>query len=109
MWLSLRPSFGRVLLHGHDHPRHAETIRHHAEARGEECLGERHLDLAAFLQIQENATVSPGFVYKSRADRDRVNKKVMSDKRLAGMMDIKSLPFDAKRIIYGGCKVLVEA
>jgi uncharacterized protein YbaA (DUF1428 family) len=48
-------------------------------------------------------------VYKSRADRDRVNKKVMSDKRLANMMDIKALPFDAKRMIYGGFKVLVEA
>ena len=47
-------------------------------------------------------------VYKSKADRDRVNKKVMADKRLAGMMDLKSLPFDAKRMIYGGFKVLVE-
>jgi uncharacterized protein YbaA (DUF1428 family) len=36
-------------------------------------------------------------------------KKVMSDKRLAGMMDIEPLPFDAKRMIYGGFKVLVEA
>ena len=35
--------------------------------------------------------------YKSRARRDRVNAKVMADKRLAGMMDTKSLPFDAKR------------
>jgi uncharacterized protein YbaA (DUF1428 family) len=43
-------------------------------------------------------------VYKSRADRDRVNKKVMSDKRLANMMDIKALPFDARRMIYGGFK-----
>jgi len=33
----------------------------------------------------------------------------MSDKRLADMMDIKALPFDAKRMIYGGFKVLVEA
>jgi uncharacterized protein YbaA (DUF1428 family) len=47
-------------------------------------------------------------VYKSRADRDRVNAKVMKDKRLAKMMDLKSLPFDAKRMIYGGFKVLVE-
>ena len=47
-------------------------------------------------------------VYKSRADRDRVNKKVMADKRLAGMMDIKKLPFDAKRMIYGGFKTLVD-
>jgi uncharacterized protein YbaA (DUF1428 family) len=48
-------------------------------------------------------------VYKSRADRDRVNAKVMKDKRLAGMMNPKSLPFDAKRMIYGGFKVLVDA
>jgi uncharacterized protein YbaA (DUF1428 family) len=47
--------------------------------------------------------------YKSRAHRDRVNAKVMKDKRLAKMMDVKSVPFDAKRMIYGGFKVLVEA
>ena len=48
-------------------------------------------------------------VYKSRAHRDRVNKKVMKDKRLAGMMDLKALPFDAKRMIYGGFKIVVDA
>ena len=46
-------------------------------------------------------------VYKSRADRDRVNAKVMKDKRLAAMMDPKGMPFDAKRMIYGGFKTLV--
>ena len=46
-------------------------------------------------------------VYKSRADRDRVNKKVMKDKRLAGM-DPKTAPFDMKRMIWGGFKVLVD-
>ena len=35
-------------------------------------------------------------------------KKVMKDKRLAGMMDIKSLPFDAKRMIFGGFTVVVD-
>jgi uncharacterized protein YbaA (DUF1428 family) len=48
-------------------------------------------------------------VYKSRKDRDRVNAKVMKDKRLASMMDPKEMPFDMKRMIYGGFKVLVEA
>jgi uncharacterized protein YbaA (DUF1428 family) len=47
--------------------------------------------------------------YKSRAQRDRVNAKVMADKRLVGMMDVKSLPFDAKRMIYGGFASLVKA
>jgi uncharacterized protein YbaA (DUF1428 family) len=46
-------------------------------------------------------------VYKSRADRDRVNAKVMKDKRLAKMMDIKSLPFDGKRMIWGGFKTMI--
>jgi uncharacterized protein YbaA (DUF1428 family) len=48
-------------------------------------------------------------VFKSRADRDRVNAKVMKDPRLASMMDPKAMPFDPKRMVYGGFKVLVEA
>jgi uncharacterized protein YbaA (DUF1428 family) len=46
-------------------------------------------------------------VYKSRADRDRINAKVMKDKRLAKMMDPKAMPFDAKRMIWGGFKTVV--
>ena len=47
-------------------------------------------------------------VYKSRAHRDSVMKKVMTDKRLAAMMDPKKMPFDAKRMIFGGFKVVVD-
>lgn len=47
-------------------------------------------------------------VYKSRAQRDSVNKKVMKDPRLADMMDIKKLPFDARRMIYGGFRTIVD-
>ncbi len=47
-------------------------------------------------------------VYKSRAHRDRVNKKVMKDPRLADMMDPKALPFDGKRMFWGGFKPIVE-
>jgi uncharacterized protein YbaA (DUF1428 family) len=47
-------------------------------------------------------------VFKSRADRDRVNAKVMADPRLAEMMKTKDVPFDAKRMIYGGFEVLVD-
>ena len=46
-------------------------------------------------------------VYKSRAQRDRIMAKVMKDPRLAAMMDPKSMPFDGKRMFYGGFKVLV--
>jgi uncharacterized protein YbaA (DUF1428 family) len=48
-------------------------------------------------------------VYKSRADRDRCVANVMKDKRLAAMMNPKAMPFDGKRMIYGGFKVIVEA
>ena len=46
-------------------------------------------------------------VYRSREQRDRVMAKVMKDKRLAAMMETKDLPFDAKRMIFGGFKTMV--
>ena len=49
-------------------------------------------------------------VYKSRADRDRVNAKVMKDPRLKDMMsNPEKMPFDAKRMIFGGFEVIVDA
>jgi uncharacterized protein YbaA (DUF1428 family) len=48
-------------------------------------------------------------VYKSRKHRDRVMANVMKDKRLADMMNAKDMPFDAKRMIFGGFKIIVEA
>ena len=47
-------------------------------------------------------------VYKSRAHRDQVNKKVMSDPRLLKMMQKGPMPFDVKRMAYGGFKGLVD-
>jgi uncharacterized protein YbaA (DUF1428 family) len=61
------------------------------------------------VKLKPSETVMFSWItYKSRAHRDRVNAKVMKDKRIAGM-DLKSMPFDAKRMIYGGFKVIVEA
>ena len=48
-------------------------------------------------------------VYKSRAHRDGVMAKVMKDPRLAKMMDPKSMPFDGKRMFWGGFKVMIQA
>jgi uncharacterized protein YbaA (DUF1428 family) len=47
-------------------------------------------------------------VYKSRAHRDRVMAKVMEDPRLAKMMDPKDMPFDGKRMFWGGFEVMVS-
>lgn len=60
------------------------------------------------VKMKPNETVFFSYiVYKSRRDRDRINAKVMKDNRIAGM-DIKDMPFDAKRMIYGGFKVAVD-
>ena len=48
-------------------------------------------------------------IYKSRAHRDKVMAKVMKDSRIAKMMGQKNIPFDAKRMIFGGFKMIVEA
>jgi uncharacterized protein YbaA (DUF1428 family) len=48
-------------------------------------------------------------VYRSRAHRDRVNAKVMKDPRIAEMMGPGEMPFDVRRMAFGGFKVIVEA
>jgi uncharacterized protein YbaA (DUF1428 family) len=57
---------------------------------------------------RDETVVFSWIVFKSRAHRDRVNAKVMKDPRLADMMDPKAMPFDGKRMIYGGFSVLVD-
>lgn len=47
--------------------------------------------------------------YKSRRDRDRINAKVMADPRLKAMGDPKNMPFDGKRMFWGGFKSIVQA
>jgi uncharacterized protein YbaA (DUF1428 family) len=47
-------------------------------------------------------------VYRSRGQRDRVMAKVMKDKRITAMMETKNIPFDGKRMIFGGFKTMVE-
>jgi uncharacterized protein YbaA (DUF1428 family) len=60
------------------------------------------------VKLKPNETVMFSWiVYRSRGQRDRVMAKVMKDKRLAAMMETKDLPFDAKRMIFGGFKTMV--
>lgn len=56
----------------------------------------------------DETVVFAWIVYESREHRDRVNEQVMKDPRMTGM-DPKSMPFDAKRMFWGGFEVLVEA
>ena len=88
--------------------------REHGAVDYKECVGEDlnikfGLSFPRRLKLKRGETaVFSWITYKSRAHRDRVNAKVMKDRRLAGMMDPKAMPFDMKRMSYGGFKVLVD-
>ena len=61
------------------------------------------------VKLKPGETVCFSYIaFRSRGERDRVNAKVMKDRRLASMMDPKAMPFDARRMIYGGFKTLVD-
>jgi uncharacterized protein YbaA (DUF1428 family) len=61
------------------------------------------------VKLKKNETVVFSYIlYKSRAHRDRVLKKVMSDPRLAKVMDPKKMPFDVKRMFWGGFKTAIK-
>lgn len=80
-----------------------------------ECVADdvkpgKHTSFPQSVKLKAGETVVFSWItYKSRAQRDRVNAKVMKDPRLAWMMDPKKLPFDARRMIYGGFKTMVDA
>jgi uncharacterized protein YbaA (DUF1428 family) len=92
----------------------AKLWREHGALEFRECIGDDlkvkwGVPFPRGIKARRGETVVFSWiVFKSRAHRDRVNAKVMKDPRLASMMDAKAMPFDAKRMIYGGFKVLVE-
>lgn len=86
--------------------------REHGALEYVECVGD-DLDVQGMVPFPRRIKLKPGemvvfswIVYKSRKDRDRVNAKVMSDPRL--QCDPKTMPFDVKRMVYGGFNVLVD-
>jgi uncharacterized protein YbaA (DUF1428 family) len=88
--------------------------REHGALEYRECVGD-DMNVKGIKGFPRLVKPKPGetvvfswIVYQSRGHRDRVNAKVMKDPRLAKMMDPKSMPFDAKRMVYGGFKVLVD-
>jgi uncharacterized protein YbaA (DUF1428 family) len=88
--------------------------REHGALEFRECVADdvkvgKWTSFPQSVKLKPNETVVFSWItYKSRAHRDRVNAKVMKDKRITSM-DPKTMPFDGKRMIYGGFQVLVEA
>jgi uncharacterized protein YbaA (DUF1428 family) len=96
-------------------PRKAGKIwRDHGALEFRECVG-KDLNVKMGMPFPRGLKAKPAetvlfsyIVFKSRAHRDRVNAKVMKDPRLAKIMK-SPMPFDVKRMLYGGFKNIVEA
>lgn len=92
----------------------SKVWREHGALEYRECIGE-DMDAKGMVPFPRTIELKRGevvvlawIVYRSRAHRDRVNAKVMQDPRVAAMAS-EPMPFDCKRMVYGGFEVLVEA
>jgi uncharacterized protein YbaA (DUF1428 family) len=87
--------------------------REHGALEVRECWADdvkpgKHTSFPQSVKLKSGESVVFSYiVYKSRAQRDRVNAKVMKDPRLAKMMDPKAMPFDGKRMFWGGFRSIV--
>jgi uncharacterized protein YbaA (DUF1428 family) len=86
----------------------------HGALEYRECVGDdlqvkMGVPFPQMIKIKPKETIIFSWItYKSRAHRDSVNSKVMKDPRMENM-DPKSMPFDPKRMVYGGFKILVNS
>jgi uncharacterized protein YbaA (DUF1428 family) len=91
----------------------SKVWRDHGALDYRECVADdvsvgKRTSFPRSVKLKPNETVVFAWItYKSRKDRDRINKQVMKDPRLAKMMDPKKMPFDAKRMFWGGFKTIV--
>lgn len=93
----------------------AKIWKEHGALDYKECAGD-DLNIKMGMPFPEGIKTKAGetvvfsyITYKSRAHRDKVNAKVMKDPRVHAMCDPDDMPFDCKRMLYGGFKVMVSA
>lgn len=80
----------------------------YVECAGDDLRIKGVMPFAKTVRAKPSETVCFSWItYKSRAQRDRVNRKVMADPRLGAMMEAGSI-FDMKRMAYGGFKAIVK-
>lgn len=92
----------------------AEVWREHGALDYRECVGD-DLNIEGMVSFQQSAAAAAGetvilawITYENREQRDAINAKVMADPRIAGSCDPNNLPFDCKRMAYGGFRTLVH-
>jgi uncharacterized protein YbaA (DUF1428 family) len=86
----------------------------HGALEYRECVGD-DLKVKVGMPFPRSVKAKPGetvlfswIVFRSRAHRNHVNAKVMKDPRIAAMCNQTSMPFDVKRMVYGGFKEIVN-
>jgi uncharacterized protein YbaA (DUF1428 family) len=81
----------------------------YVESAADDVKPGKHTSFPQSVKLKPGETVFFSWiVYRSRAHRDRVNAKVMKDPRLAKMMNPKAMPFDGRRMFWGGFKTVVD-
>ena len=99
-------SFGGTSVHMHLYVQDVDRVVKKCVA--DDVKPGKHTSFPQSVKLKAGETVIFAYiVYKSRAQRDRVNAKVMKDPRLAKSMDPKAMPFDGKRMFWGGFKVML--
>jgi uncharacterized protein YbaA (DUF1428 family) len=93
----------------------AKIWREHGALEYRECIAE-DMDAKEMIAFPRLAGAGPDetvvfswILFESRSSRDEVNAKVMADERLKGMCEENGVPFDYKRMAYGGFQTLVKA
>ena len=93
----------------------AKIWREHGALEYRECIAE-DMDAKEMVSFPRLASAGPDetvvfawILFESRSSRDEVNAKVMADERLKGMCEKGQVPFDYKRMAYGGFQTLVTA
>jgi uncharacterized protein YbaA (DUF1428 family) len=87
--------------------------REHGALEFKECVADdvKRGKVTSFpraVKLKPGETVFFSYIVWSKAERNRINARVMKDKRLANMMDPKAMPFDARRMFWGGFRVAVD-
>lgn len=92
----------------------AKVWKEHGALEYRECIGE-DLNVKWGTGFPKTVKTKPGetvvfawIVFKSRKHRDRVNADVMKDPRLSKSIDPKKMPFDPKRMVWGGFEIMVD-
>ena len=91
---------------GNAHLRHGAL--YYSDAISDDAPPGKVTSFPQAVQLQEGEVIALAWVvFRSKEDRDRINKAVMDDPQLKAAMDPSNMPFDGKRMFWGGFQTIV--